>query len=139
VDTSSTEQPPTSKPIQASDGFLRSKKVSSKPVNWNVSSWAGQKYSFATTQLGKSLIEDDDYQHDPQVAFALMQQMSLKAALKQWVSDADKAGIKEVKELHWRDTYVPKHYSDLTSDEKSKVLESHMFLLKKRSGDTKLG
>ena len=58
VDTSSTEQPPTSKPIQASNGVFQSTRVSSKPVNWNVSSWAGQKYSFATTQLGKSLLED---------------------------------------------------------------------------------
>jgi hypothetical protein len=63
--------------------------------------------------------------------------MSLKAALKQWESDAEKAGIKEVKQLHWRDTIVPKHYSELRSDEKSKVLESHMFVVKKRSGDTK--
>jgi len=78
VDTSSTEQPPTSKPIQASDGVCLSTRVSSKPVKWNVSSWAGWKYSFATTKLGKSLLEDEDYQHDPQVAFACMQHMSLR-------------------------------------------------------------
>jgi hypothetical protein len=62
--------------------------------------------------------------------------MSLKAALKQRGSDAEKAGIKEVKQLHGRDTFVPKHYSELTSNEKYKVLESHMFIVKKRSGDT---
>jgi hypothetical protein len=83
VDTSSTEQPPTSEPIQASQGICQSTRVPSKPVNWNVSSWAGKKYVFASTQLGKSLLEDEDYQHDPQVEFAFMQHMSLKAALKQ--------------------------------------------------------
>jgi hypothetical protein len=107
VDTSSTEQPLISNPIQAREGVRRSTRVSSKPVNWNVSSWAGKKYVFATTQLGKSLLEDEDYQHNPQVAFAFMRQMSLKAALKQWGSDAEKAGIKEVTQLHWRDTFVP--------------------------------
>jgi hypothetical protein len=43
LDTSSTEQPPISKPIQASEGVRRSTRVSSKPVNWNVSSWAGKQ------------------------------------------------------------------------------------------------
>ena len=62
METSATEQPPTPKTIQASDGVCQSTRVSNKPVNWNVSSWAGQKYSSATTQLGKSLLEDDDYQ-----------------------------------------------------------------------------
>jgi hypothetical protein len=62
-----------------------------------------------------------------------------EAGFKHWGSDAEKSGIKEVKQLHWRDTFVPKHYSELTSDEKSKVLESHMFIVKKRSGDTKAG
>ena len=42
-----------------------------------------------------------------------------------------------MKQLNWRNTFVPKRYSELTSDEKSKGLESHMFVVKKRSGDTK--
>ena len=42
-----------------------------------------------------------------------------------------------MKQLHWRDTFVPKHYSELTSNEKSKVLESHTFVVKKRSGGIK--
>jgi hypothetical protein len=97
----------------------------------------GQKYSFATTQLGKSLLKDDTYQNDMVVAFAFMQQMSLKAALKQWGSDAEMAGIKEESQLHWRNTFIPKQYLQLTDDEKTKVLESHMFIVKKRTGKTK--
>jgi hypothetical protein len=64
------------------------------------------------------------------VAFAFMQQMSLKAALKQWGSDAGIAGIKEASQLHWRNTFIPKQYLQLTDDEKTKVLESHMFVIK---------
>ena len=71
------------------------------------SSWAGQKYSFANTQLGKSLLEYDDYQHNLRVAFAFMQQMLLKSAQKQWGSGAEKAGMKKVNQLHWRDTFFP--------------------------------
>ena len=32
---------------------------------------------------------------------------------------------------------MPKHYAQLTDDEKSKVLESHMFIIKKGTGETK--
>jgi hypothetical protein len=47
------------------------------------------------------------------------------------------AGIKEVSQLHWRESFIPKQYSQLTDDEKNKVLESHMFVVKKRTGETK--
>jgi len=51
-------------------------------------SMTGQKYAFAglalaTTQLGQLLLSDDSYQHDADVAYAFMQQLSLKSALKQ--------------------------------------------------------
>jgi hypothetical protein len=102
----------------------------------------GQKYAFTamalvTTQLGQSFLSDDSYQHDAGVAYAFMQQLSLKSALKQWGTNAEDAGVKEVSQLHWRDTFVPRRYSDLTDEQKEKVLESHMFVVKKRDGKTK--
>jgi hypothetical protein len=105
-------------------------------------SMTGQKYAFAsmalaTTQLGQSYLYDDSYQHDAGVAYSFLQQLSLKAALKQWGTDAEDAGVKEISQLHWRDTFVPKRYSDLTNDHKKRVLESHMFVVKKRDGKTK--
>jgi hypothetical protein len=69
-------------PIQANDVVRRSTRDPTKPVYYQPT-MTGQKYSFATTQLGKSLLKDDTYQNDPVVAFTFMQQMSLKAALKQ--------------------------------------------------------
>ncbi len=48
--------------------------------------------------------------------------MSLKTALKQWESDAEMAGIKEASQLHWKNTFIPKQYLQLTDDEKTKVL-----------------
>jgi len=99
-------------------------------------SMTGQKYVFAamaltTTQLGQSYLYDDSYQHDADVAYAFMQQLSLRSALKQWGTNAEDAGVKEISQLHWRDTFVPRRYSDLTDELKKKVLESHMFVMKK--------
>ena len=105
-------------------------------------SMSGKKYAFAamelvTTELGLSFFNDESYQHDAKVAYAFMQQLSLKSALKQWGTDTEDAGVKEVSQLHWRDTFVPRRYSELTVEQKKKVLESHMFVVKKRDGKTK--
>ena len=64
-------------------------------------SLTGQKYVFAamalaTTQLGQSYLYDDSYPHDADVAYAFMQQLSLKSALKQWGTNAEDAGVKEI-------------------------------------------
>ena len=101
-------------------------------------SMQGKKYLFATTVLGRSLLDDDNYNYDPMVAFAFTQQLLLKAVLKQWESEAELARSKEAtSQLHWRDKFVPKNYSTLTKDQQKKVLESHMFVVRKRDGLTK--
>ena len=105
-------------------GVRRSTRERKQVKNYE-SSMTGKKYSFAAMMLDRS------YQHDAEVAYAFIQ-LSLKAALKQWGTDAQDAGVKEVSQLHWRDTFVPKNYSDLTDEAKKKVLESHMFVVKKR-------
>ena len=103
----------------------------------------GKKYEFAamelelaTTELGLSFFNNDSYQHDAEVAYAFMQHLSLRSALKQWGTNAEDAGVKKVSQLHWRDTFIPRIYSKLT-DKKKKVLESQMFVVKKRDGKTK--
>jgi hypothetical protein len=40
-------------------------------------------------------------------------------------------------QLHWRETFVPKRISELTNDQQSKVLQSHMFVVRKLTGETK--
>ena len=40
--------------------------------------------------------------------------------------------MKEISQLHWRNRFVPRNYSELTAEAKKKVLESHMFVVKKR-------
>jgi hypothetical protein len=50
-------------PIQANNVVRRSTRERTKPVYYQPT-MTGQKYSFATTQLGKSLLRDDTYQND---------------------------------------------------------------------------
>ena len=42
-----------------------------------------------------------------------------------------------MKQLHFRDTFRPKHWHELTSHQKLMALELHMFLKEKRTGKIK--
>ena len=76
------------------------------------------------------------YQAEPDVVIAIMTQLSLKAGLKRWGVTARKAVTSEMRQLHFRDTSRPLRLNEMTSTQKSSVLESHMFLKEKR--DTKI-
>jgi hypothetical protein len=39
-----------------------------------------------------------------------------------------------MKQLHWRDSYKPKHWHGLTKKQKERILESHIFVEQKRDG-----
>ena len=67
-----------------------------------------------------------------------MQQLSLKAALREWGNNAKVADEKEVNQLHWRETFVPRQMSELTVDQRIKILQSHMFIVQKQTGETKV-
>jgi Reverse transcriptase (RNA-dependent DNA polymerase) len=74
---------------------------------------------------------------DPQVLATIMTQLSLKAGLKAWGDKASEAVHSEMKQLHFRDTFKPKHWKDLNETQRKSVLESHMFLKEKRDGKIK--
>ncbi len=42
-----------------------------------------------------------------------------------------------MKQLHWQDSYKPKHWHGLTKKQKEQVLESHIFIKQKRDGKIK--
>ena len=63
-----------------------------------------------------------------------MAQLSMKAAIKKWGQEAEHAITKEMKQLHWRDSYKPKHWHELTKKQKEQILESHIFVEQKRDG-----
>ena len=70
------------KPPAVAAGLRRSTWEHDKPTNYQPS-MIGKRYSFATTQLGTIYLQEETYQHNPLVAFAFLQQLSVKAALKQ--------------------------------------------------------
>ena len=104
------------------------------------------KYAYAVTQLERHgalhpdahmLFQTDMYQAEPDVVAAIMTQLLLKAGLREWGKEAQKAVHSEMKQLHFRDTFRPMHWRDLTHAQRKSILESHMFLKQKRTGAIK--
>jgi hypothetical protein len=83
----------------------------------------GSKYSYAATQLESQgvlypdahmFVQDDFYRAEHDVVAAIMTQLSLKAGLKEWGKKGFKAAHYEVKQLHLRKTFKPKHWRELS-------------------------
>jgi hypothetical protein len=64
----------------------------------------------------------------------VMAQVSLKAALKKWGREAEEFVGKEMKQLHWQNSFKPMHWKSLTAEQRKKVLESHIIVERKRDG-----
>ena len=79
----------------------------------------------------------DFYQSEPDIVAMIMTQLSIKVGLKRWGDTAHKAAYSEMKQLHFRDTFRPNHWNELSPHHKLMVLESHMFLKEKRDGKIK--
>jgi hypothetical protein len=106
----------------------------------------GSKYSYAAMQLethgvphpdSHMFVQEDFYQSDPDVVAHIMTQLPLKSGLKQWGDKAYAAVTSEMKQLHFRNTFKPKHWSELSRTQRQTVLESHMFLKEKPDGSLK--
>ena len=83
------------------------------------------------------LFQHEPCQAEPDVVAAIMMQLSLKAGTKHWGEKGKTAAFQEMKQLHLCNTHNPLHWHDLSADQKKTVLESHVFLKMKRSGDVK--
>ena len=105
---------------------------------------AGQRYPTANVQLEQPEVVHPDAhlffqatEEEPQLVSIIMTQLSLHKGLKTWGKKAREAALAEMKQLHMRDTFNPKSWSEHTQEQKDQVLESHMFLKKKRCGKIK--
>jgi hypothetical protein len=101
----------------------------------------GSKYSYAVTQIviqgvlntdAHMFLQEDFYQTEPNVVGSIMTQLSLNSGLKEWGDKAFTAAQSEMKQLHFRNTFKPKHYLELSKVQLQTVLESHMFIKQKR-------
>jgi hypothetical protein len=109
-------------------------------------SLSGTRYSYAVTQLeshgvlnpdAHMFVQEDFYQAEPDVVAAVMTQLSLKSGLREWGDKAYTAVESEMKQLHFRNTFTPLHWKQLSETQRKTVLESHMFLKEKRDGKIK--
>ncbi len=87
--------------------------------------------------LGTKMLDDVAYGYNLSVAFSSMQQLLVKSALREWGEDARAAREKEVNQLHWRETFLPRRMLELTAEQQTKILQSHMFIGQKQTGETK--
>jgi hypothetical protein len=123
VDATNTDPVQVPKPLAVAARLQRSTWKRHKPTNYQPS-MIDKRYLFATTQLGTTYLEDKTYQHDLLIAFAFLQKLSVKAALKQLGIEAEMAGQKEASQLHWRDMFVPKLWTDLNLMRKVRFLKA---------------
>jgi hypothetical protein len=106
-----------------------------KTIGKYVPSMSGKSYAY--TQLGISFLQDTRYKYSSKLVSTVLTQLSLKAALKQWGEDAHIAVEAEAKQLHWHNSFEPVHYKEIDKDQRKQILESHIFVKKKRSGQLK--
>jgi hypothetical protein len=138
------EQAPVAQPAEP-HGTHRSARVRTQTKAYKPS-MQGTRYSYAMTQLESQgvlnpdahmFVQEDFYQADPDVMAAIMTQLSLKSGLREWGEKAYIAIESEMKQLHFRNTFKPMHWSELSAIQCQTVLESHMFLKEKRDGKIK--
>ncbi len=115
-------------------------------------SMQGNKYQVALAQITTSLRTSETSMAFAQISVKLMSkgihrcadivgmvmaQVLLKAALKKWGREAEESVGKEMKQLHWQNSFKPVHWKSLTAEQRKKVLDSHIFVERKRYGSLK--
>jgi hypothetical protein len=117
---------PAVTPVHA-QGLRRSNRVRTQAKEAYTPSMTGSKYSYAVTQLetqgvlnpdAHMFVQEDCYQAKPDVVAAIMTQLSLKASLKEWDYQAFTAARSDMKQLHLRNTFKPKHWRKLSQVER---------------------
>jgi hypothetical protein len=93
----------------------RSTQIRTQPKPQYIPAVSGKLSSFATTSLGTRMLDDVDYSYNQLVAFSSTEQLSVKAALREWGDNANVAGEKEVNQLHWREMFIPRQMSESTN------------------------
>jgi hypothetical protein len=96
----------------------------------------GSKYAMLTAQMLVKFMPKGAHRRADVVGM-IMTQLSMKAAIKKWSLEAEYAITKEMKQLHWRDSYKSKHWHGLTKKQKEQILESQIFNEQMRDGSIK--
>jgi len=139
------EEPEPAAPQEIPGVVRRSSRARAQTKTY-VPSMKGKAYGYAAAQYeNNEILHPDSHmfhqqkvcEQQPDVAQAIMTQLSLRAGLREWGSKAKEAVHSEMKQLHLRGTFKPMHWHELTVTQKKSTLESHMFLKLKRDGKIK--
>ncbi len=72
--------------------------------------------SIALAKMSVKLMNKGIHQYADIVGM-VMAQVSLKAALKKWGKEAEESVVKEMKQLHWQNSFKPMHWKFLTAEQ----------------------
>jgi hypothetical protein len=86
----------------------------------------GTSESMALAKMSVKLVSKGIHQCADIIGM-VMTQVLLKAALKNWGKDAEESVGKEVKQLHWQNSFKLMHWKSLIAKQGKKVLESHIY------------
>jgi hypothetical protein len=103
AETVSATEAPTNIPTPP----RRSSRIKTKSTSY-VPTMKGKSYQYSALQLA-------EVEWDSEVVELIFTQLTLKAALKTWGNDAKVAAKSEMKQLHWRNSFKPVHFRDLTA------------------------
>jgi hypothetical protein len=114
----------------AETGLRRSLQVRTQESQGYTPSMTVSKYLYAVAQLESQgvlypdaymFVQEDFYQAEPDVVAAIMTHLLLKAGLKEWGKKGFKAAHSEMKQLHLRKTFKPKHWRELSKAQRQTV------------------
>ena len=95
---------------------------------------ATESIKFMESELTRMGTDD----HDAAAMGIIMAHMSVKQATKKFGADwTTKACVAEIRQIHMRKTFVPKHRHELTPKQQGRMEEAFIFLTEKRSGEIK--
>ena len=113
---------------KSSEPTRKNERIRNKPKNYEPS-MSGQKYENAFMQVVKHIANKK--QHISATNY------SLKSGEKKFGDKAKEGAMKEMEQLHYRNTFVPVEANGLTRQERNNALESLIFLKEKKDGTIK--
>jgi hypothetical protein len=150
-DSGSTSPREESTPAQDSNG--RPIRVR-KPVSRLIPSFEGKSYGTTFAQVGAQMFgmtmtESIRHMEEEMVSMGIddrdeiamgviLTNMSIKKSIaKLGFEPTMKSSLAEMKQIHMRDSFVPKHFRELTPKQIARMVESFLFLKEKKDGTLK--
>ena len=126
-------------------GVCKSSRVKFETKQYYLPSMKGSKYTISVAQLedhGSLHLDAHTFfmkiqEEQPDIITEIMTQLSINTGLKEWGTKSRNAVHSNIKPLHFRNTFKPRHWKETDNTQSKSVLESYMLLKQKRYGKIK--